>query len=139
MLKRHTVTTAMELQTTTMKGPILIVEDERYVREALMDILEAVGIPSLSAANARDGIQIYRNHFQEIELVILDMRLPEMDGVSVLRSLRHINPSVRAIVASGYDVRDIGEQFANDPSVHILQKPFDMKRFLQAVDSALSA
>jgi DNA-binding NtrC family response regulator len=139
MLKRHQVTAAMELQTSTMKGPILIVEDERHVREALIDILEAVGIPSLAAANARDGIQIYRNHFQEIELVILDMRLPEMDGVRVLRSLRHINPSVRAIVASGYDVRDIGEQFANDPSVHILQKPFNMERFLRAVDVALSA
>jgi two-component system, cell cycle sensor histidine kinase and response regulator CckA len=121
-----------------MNGPILIVDDERHVREALMDILETVGIPSLSAKNAREGIQIYRNHFREIKLVVLDMRLPEMDGLHVLHSLRHINPSVRAIVASGYDVRDIGEQLSNDPAVHILQKPFDMDMFLQVVDNALT-
>jgi len=127
-----------ELHTTTMKGPILIVEDEHYVREALLDILEAAGIPALSAKNAREGIQLYRSHCQDIELVVLDMRLPEMDGAHMLYSLRHINPTVRAILASGYDMQEIGEQFANDPSVHILQKPFDMRRFLQAVDSALS-
>ncbi len=121
----------------TMKGPILIVDDERLVREALVDILEAVGVPSLAAANAREGIQLYRNHHQEIELVILDMRLPEMDGMRVLHSLRHINPTVRAILSSGYDVRDIDHQFLDDPFVHVLQKPFDMNGFLQAVNCAL--
>lgn len=120
-----------------MKGPFLIVEDEPIVREALVDILEAVGVTALAAANARDGIQIYRSHYQEIELVVLDMRLPEMDGTHVLRSLRHINPGVRAILASGCDVEEIGREFSNDPFVHVLQKPFDMKGFLRVVESAL--
>ncbi|MFO7540380.1 MAG: response regulator [Chloroflexota bacterium] len=138
-MKQHFFTNNNGASKSVMNGPILIVDDERHAREALMDILETVGIPTYSAKNAREGIQLYQTHFQEIKLVVLDMRLPEMDGIHVLHSLRHINPSVRAIVASGFDVRDIGEQFANDPTVHVLQKPFDMDRFLQAVKSVLSS
>jgi two-component system, cell cycle sensor histidine kinase and response regulator CckA len=120
-----------------MKGPILIVDDELHVREALTDILELVGVDVLLAKNAEEGIQLYHSHSHEIELVILDMRLPEMSGLHMLHYLRHLNPSLRAIVASGYDTTDIRGQLAHDTRVYILQKPFSMNQFLRTVRQAL--
>jgi two-component system, cell cycle sensor histidine kinase and response regulator CckA len=120
-----------------MKGPILIVDDEIHVREALTDILETVGMAVMSAQNAAEGIQLYHNHAHEIELVILDMRLPEMNGMRMLYHLRGLNPKLRAIVASGYDMTEIRTQLAHDANVHVLQKPFSMDRFLRTVRQAL--
>jgi two-component system, cell cycle sensor histidine kinase and response regulator CckA len=121
-----------------MKGPVLIIDDEMLVREALTDILETVGIDVLLAKNVQEGINLYRHHAHEIELVILDIRLPEMNGAHMLHYLRHMNPRLRAIVASGYDTSHIHQQFSHDPNVHILQKPFGMEGFLQAVKQALA-
>ena len=120
-----------------MNGTVLIVENEPLVREAMEDILSADGLKAIATSNGRDCIATYRAWKHEIELVILDMRLPGMDGPSILRILRGINPSVKAIVSSGYDEQAILRGFGNQVVAGILRKPFSADALLATVYFAI--
>jgi two-component system response regulator (stage 0 sporulation protein F) len=74
---------------------------------------------------------------QEIALVILDMRLPGMDGPAILKALRRINPSLKAIISSAYDEQEIKRGFNGEPVSSILRKPFDAEELLSTVRTAL--
>ena len=119
------------------EGPILIVENEPLVREAMEDILGASGIVTIGTASGPEGIEAYADRKDEISLVILDMRLPGMDGPAILKALRRINPGVKAIVSSAYDEREIRRGFNGETVSSILKKPFDAEDLLSTVRKAL--
>ncbi|MCB8923870.1 MAG: response regulator [Ardenticatenaceae bacterium] len=94
------------------KKYILVIDDEETVRMAVGDVLEMFGIPVLTAENGLEGFQLFKNHHENIGLIILDMQMPVMDGKETLRWLRFINPQVPIILSSGYlgegvDTRDL--------------------------------
>jgi len=120
------------------KGAVLIVENEPLVREAMEDILDASGLSAIGTASGPEGIETYSNRQNEISLVILDMRLPGMDGPTILKALRRINPGLRAIVSSAYDEREIRLGFNGEPVYSILKKPFDAEDLVSTVRHALS-
>lgn len=120
-------------------GPVLIVENEPLVREAMEDILGASGIIAIGTANGPEGIEAYANQKDDISLVILDMRLPGMDGPAILEALRQINPGVKAIVSSAYDEKEILRGFNGEPVSSILKKPFDAEDLLSTVRQVLSS
>jgi two-component system cell cycle sensor histidine kinase/response regulator CckA len=120
-----------------MTGAVLIVENEPLVREAMEDILGTVGLTILAACDGREGIATYQARQDEIELVILDMRLPGMDGPDILKALRQINPGVKAIVSSAYDEQMIKKSFGEVQFTGILEKPFSADALLSSVRAVL--
>jgi len=121
-----------------MNGSVLVIENEPLVLEALEDILDLVGLHVVSAEDGEEGIAAYREHLDEIELVILDMRLPGKDGPDILKALRAINPSVKVIVSSGYDEEEVAQRFTGQQPILILKKPYDAETLLAKVNSVLS-
>jgi DNA-binding NtrC family response regulator len=121
----------------TMNGAVLIVENEPLVREAMEDILTAGGLNAIGTGSGQEGIAAYMARQQEIALVILDMRLPGMDGPAILKALRRINPSLKAIISSAYDEQEIKRGFNGEPVSSILRKPFDAEELLSTVRTAL--
>jgi DNA-binding NtrC family response regulator len=120
-----------------MNGSVLVIENEPLVLEALEDILDLVGLHVVSAEDGEEGIAAYREHLDEIELVILDMRLPGKDGPDILKALRAINPSVKVIVSSGYDEEEVVQRFTGQQPILILKKPYDAETLLAKVNSVL--
>jgi DNA-binding NtrC family response regulator len=120
-----------------MNGSVLVIENEPLVLEALEDILDLVGLHVVSAEDGEEGIAAYREHLDEIELVILDMRLPGKDGPDILKALRAINPSVKVIVSSGYDEEEVVQRFMGQQPILILKKPYDAETLLAKVNSVL--
>jgi DNA-binding NtrC family response regulator len=120
-----------------MNGSVLVIENEPLVLEALEDILDLVGLHVVSAEDGEEGIAAYREHLDEIELVILDMRLPGKDGPDILKALRAINPSVKVIVSSGYDEEEVAQRFMGQQPILILKKPYDAETLLAKVNSVL--
>ena len=86
-------------------GTILLVDDEELVRTSGRRQLEKLGYKVLLAENGEVALTRYRAHRQEIDLVILDLIMPVMNGVETFRKLRELDPKVRVLPSSGYSHR----------------------------------
>jgi len=121
-----------------MPATVMVVENEVFVLEALEDILGSAGLVSIGARSGKDGVTIFQKHHQNIDLVILDLHLPGMNGVEVLKSLREIKPDIKVIISSGYDERDIIRQLGDQPPATILKKPYNAQTLLDRVEDELN-
>jgi len=110
---------------------ILLADDEPGIREAAGTILQQSGYKVLTAADGREALQLYMDRHEEIDLVILDLNMPEISGKDVLESLTIINPDVKVIIATGYITSD--ERAGLKGVVEVLEKPFDFDELLQKV------
>ncbi|MCP4427321.1 MAG: response regulator [Chloroflexi bacterium] len=117
---------------------ILVVENERFMREAVEDILDSVGLNVISASDGHEGIAAYLLRRDEIDLVILDMKLPGLDGAEILHMLRTINPLVKVLIASGYSEQEVRQRLKNQQTVSILRKPYNADILLSTVAKILA-
>jgi len=105
-------------------GSILVVDDEETVREMAVMMLEEIGFGTLSAEDGVQAIEAYREHHDEIALVLLDMTMPRMDGRTCFAKLREMNPDVRVVLSSGYSEQDATNSFADHELAGFVQKPY---------------
>jgi two-component system cell cycle sensor histidine kinase/response regulator CckA len=113
---------------------ILVIDDEENVRSSVVEFLQANGYRVLAASGGAAGLDLYRQHRDEIRLVLSDLMMPAMQGAEVSRRLRAINPRVRIVAMSGLP----DEPGAQDDADRLayLQKPMsgpDLLRTLQRV------
>ncbi|MEW5797506.1 MAG: response regulator [Bacteroidota bacterium] len=116
---------------------ILVIEDEEILRELLTLALSAKGYKILSAADAEEGVMMYKQHAEKIDLVISDYGLPKFDGFEVLKRLKAINLDIRFILASGYIEPEQRSKFMDEGAREIVQKPYDPQKILAVVRKAL--
>lgn len=115
-----------------MAKSILIVEDEIGLRNGLSDSLEAEGFEVTLAENGADGLEAARNN--EFSMILLDVMLPEMDGVTVAKTLREencITPIIMLTAKSQLDDKVTGLRAGADD---YMTKPFDMEELLARID-----
>ena len=122
---------------TAVTGLVLVIDDERAVREAIADILELEGIGSLTAASGDEGLAQYQAHASEIDLVLLDLSMPGKSGRETFVALQELDPNVRIMLSSGYSEADATQGFATPPLVGFLQKPYRLDTFIQQLQKIL--
>jgi signal transduction histidine kinase/ActR/RegA family two-component response regulator len=117
---------------------VLVVDDEPNVRTTLCVLLRAHGHSAVECDGGHAGVARYAEDWRGIDVVILDMMMPDLRGEEVLARLRAVNPRVAVIVSSGFSVP--AEPGARSPAgrVHFLQKPYTFEE-LAAVLAAASA
>ena len=103
---------------------ILLIEDEEVVRKAVEQMLIMLGCRVTTASNGTDAITLYKEAFRELDIVILDLIMPGMDGKETFRRLRAINPGIIAVTASGYSFEGEVEEMRKEGVKAFLQKPF---------------
>ncbi len=118
-------------------GTVLIVDDELYILETMSEILREGGYAAIPAHGAARALELFRKHRAEINLVILDMMMPQMDGVETFRILRTIDPGVKVVVCSGFSVEGKASIVLSDGAVGFIQKPFNTTQFLKTISDAL--
>lgn len=105
-------------------GTILLVEDEEIVRTIVSTMLSEIGFDVFEAENGKHGYEIYKNNHDKIDLVILDMVMPEMNGKECFYAIREFNPDAKIILSSGFskeeDLIELKEQGLNG----FIKKPF---------------
>jgi CheY-like chemotaxis protein len=106
---------------------LLVIDDQASVREAVSRMLQAFGIVSFLADGGREGVRIYKERWQSIDCVIVDLSMPDLGGSEVLAMIRAINPAARVIVASGFTEQDVLMGLSEAPNA-VLAKPFTMRR-----------
>jgi len=116
---------------------VLAVDDEDLVRGILAEMLEAAGYAVATRASGTEAVEYYREHSREIDLVIVDMMMPGMDGHETFRALRAINPDVRVLMASGHSLDDSIQATLREGVCGFLTKPFDQRELNAAVTAAL--
>jgi DNA-binding NtrC family response regulator len=121
-----------------VEGAILVVDDDKDFLEITVEILRINGLNPIAASGAARALEIYRKLKNEIVLVILDMMMPEVDGVETFRLLRAINPDVKVIVCSGYSIDESARTVINDGAVGFLQKPFEISTLLSTISDVLT-
>ena len=115
----------LEQQFPTGQGElILVVDDEALIREVIKESLETHNYQVITASDGIDAIALYAQYQEEISVAIVDLIMPEMDGLTAMRALQKINPAVKCIVASGSASQDKIDAAAQMGSQAFLAKPY---------------
>jgi PAS domain S-box-containing protein len=118
---------------------ILVVDDEAPVRLITRRMLEAFGYRVAIAADGAQALAVYLERKEEIAVVITDMMMPVMDGPTMIRTLRTMNPAIRIIAASGLpQPAGNGQDGADSPVRHFLPKPYTADALLSVLKQVLS-
>jgi CheY-like chemotaxis protein len=118
---------------------ILLVEDEDGLRLLARRVLEMKGYRVLTAADAKDALEIHGSYEGRIDLLITDVVMPETTGVQLVERLLPTVPDMKVIFMSGYTDDEVIHQGVMMEEVHFLQKPFSPPNLLEKVRSVLQA
>ncbi|MFA6448114.1 MAG: PAS domain S-box protein [bacterium] len=116
---------------------ILIVDDEDAVAKVGEKMLLKCGYRTFRAKSGKEALATYNKNRDKIDLVVLDMIMPEMDGQDVYRALVKINPDVKVIIASGYSSDGRISALLDEGVEGFIQKPFKVAELSQLVRSVL--
>ena len=116
---------------------ILIIEDDEVQLRLERIILQEEGYTVHSTADGPQGITIFKKN--PIDLVLLDLGLPSMSGIEVLKELRRYNPKAKIIVVTGYPSIESTVVAMQNGAWDYMQKPVDVKVLLKKISTALSA
>ncbi|MWC28221.1 response regulator [Paenibacillus sp. MMS18-CY102] len=125
------------IRTVADKPTLLIVDDQIMIRLLIREVFESEGVRVLDAGNGRDAWELFRRH--EVHFILLDMNMPGMDGVEVLRGIRRIDPQVKSAFISAYgdpERLEVGEQLG---ALRFFAKPFDIHAVKSFVMSELKS
>ncbi len=115
--------------------PILIVDDEKNIRLTLSQALETLGAEIDTAANGEEALAKLKG--REFGLILLDIRMPGMDGMEVLRLVREIRPDIRIIMITAYGTIESAVEALKLGAVDFLQKPFDPEEIRELVSRVM--
>ena len=111
--------------------PLLIVDDEKNIRLTLSQVLETLGAEVDTAADGEEALTKLKG--REFGLILLDIRMPGMDGMEILRRVREIRPDIRVIMITAYGTIESAVEAMKLGAVDFLQKPFDPEEIRELV------
>ncbi len=120
------------------KGLILIIDDEDIIRRTARDMLTVCGYKVLTAPDGKTGREIFQEQWKEIDLVILDLIMPEKSGDQIFLAFKEINPAVRVLLASGFRKDQRVENALAAGVIAFMQKPYTIEVLSKSVAAALA-
>ncbi len=121
------------------KGTILVIEDEEIVMEITRKILETLGYSVLKAKTGQDAINVATTFDDDIDLVMLDVLLPDMSGDTIYPFLMEARPDLKVIVFSGYSADVPVQKILNAGAEDFIQKPFSVAELSEKLRKALGS
>nr|WP_010130912.1 PAS domain-containing sensor histidine kinase [Microbulbifer agarilyticus] len=112
---------------------IVLVDDEAIVRNYSKTLFEMHGHQVTTFASAPEAIEYYQCNFAAVDLVLLDMIMPDMDGQQLFAELKQINPAIKAILSTGYSVESKVQELLADGILDCIKKPFTYEQLEQRI------
>lgn len=116
---------------------ILFVDDEDIIIQVGKDMIESLGYEVLIAENGKEALEIYEKNMEKIDLVMLDIIMPVMDGGETYDKLKGINPDIKVLLSSGYGINGQATEILNRGCHGFLQKPFNMRTLSKKIRNVL--
>lgn len=120
-----------------MSQRILVVDDESTLRTALFRILDRKGFQVVTAANRAEAEKLCKSE-QAVDLALIDLRLPDGDGIDLMTTLKLLQPNMVSIILSGFGTIDTAVKATQKGAFHFITKPFNMDELTGLIDRALS-
>ena len=112
---------------------VLVVDDDREIRELTVEALQQEGFRVLSASGGHEAIETYQAFEAEVDIVVMDRMMPNMDGLSAIKRLRQINPECRVIISSGQALTPQEERLLDARLTRQLRKPYTLETLIQTL------
>jgi two-component system, cell cycle sensor histidine kinase and response regulator CckA len=119
------------------RGTVLVVDDEDVVRGVAARILGSYGFDVILANDGREGVARFSERRGEIVAILMDLTMPQMDGVEAFREIRSLDQQVPVLLMSGYNEQDAVMRFAGKGLAGFLQKPFTVEMLRERLMSVL--
>ena len=100
--------------------------------------LEAAGCRVIQSADGENGVEQFRRHFREIDVVLLDLTMPKLSGEEAFQRMISIDPDVCVIISSGYTQEDVASQFTGHTLGGFIEKPFTPSELLEKIRVVLA-
>lgn len=107
-------------------GTVLLVDDDEVILEVGQELLEAMGYQVLLARDGKEAIEVYRKNRDSIDIVLLDMVMPNMGGGKAYDRLKEIAPDIKVLLSSGYGIDGEATEILERGCNGFIQKPFNM-------------
>jgi signal transduction histidine kinase len=119
------------------RAHILLVDDEEIVRDVTCTLLRRLGYRVTESSNGADAVRLYRAQWEDIDLVLLDMVMPDMGGRDAFIAMRKMNPKLKVLLASGYSIDGEAQGILDEGAKAFIQKPFTLDQLARDVEDVL--
>ncbi|NOU63282.1 response regulator [Paenibacillus sp. LMG 31461] len=119
-----------------MKKKVLVVDDQNGIRVLLMEVFSNEGYDTYQASNGKLALEIVRN--VSPDLILLDMKIPGMDGLDILKHVKEIDVSIKVIMMTAYGELDMIKEATDLGAIMHFTKPFDIDELRLAVNMQLN-
>jgi CheY-like chemotaxis protein len=117
---------------------ILLVDDEGIILDVGKEMLSVLGYSVITAGGGKEALALFTEKWEEIDLVILDMIMPDMNGGEAYDSMKSIDPDVKILLSSGYSRDGQAQKILDRGCNGFIQKPFDLKTLSHKLRDVLS-
>lgn len=135
--RQNFVQPEIEEGNVTGNAHILLVDDEEFVLDSAARMLEDTGFKVSICRNGKEAVEFYKHNWQSLDLVILDMVMPEINGKDTFIEMRKINPEVIAFLSSGYSLNGEAQKILDEGIKAFIQKPYRWNELAKLIDEAL--
>jgi PAS domain S-box-containing protein len=118
---------------------VLVADDAPSVTRYSSRVLQSLGATVYVAEDGEQAVDQFRAHADEIDLVLLDMFMPKLNGDDALRRIRKLRPKTKVLIVSGYTEAVYSDRFQGEPPTGFLFKPFATLDFIKSIRDALAA
>jgi CheY-like chemotaxis protein len=137
MIEECSVPQVCSLEAVSGSGGILLVDDEKILRDIGRDLLEDLGYSVFLAENGEHALEVFSEHYSDISLVILDVMMPKMGGKEAFIRLREQSPDLKILFCSGFSHESTSEELVQLGASGFIQKPYNRSELSRAVAKAI--
>jgi two-component system, cell cycle sensor histidine kinase and response regulator CckA len=105
---------------------VMLVEDDEIVSQTAMEMCAVLGHKVITARDGVEALQLYRIHRELIDVVLLDLNMPRVDGEETFSEMKKMNEKVKVILVSGYPEQKIADKFSGKGLAGYIQKPYSL-------------
>jgi signal transduction histidine kinase/ABC-type amino acid transport substrate-binding protein/ActR/RegA family two-component response regulator len=120
------------------EATVLLVDDEEMIREAVTAVLESLGLTVLTANDGREALETVQRPEVKVDVVLMDLTMPHMDGREAFQAIRRIHPDLPIILSSGYNEHESIQDFMGRGLAAFLQKPYTLQTLERTVLEVLA-
>ncbi|MCK4727988.1 MAG: response regulator, partial [Desulfobacterales bacterium] len=116
---------------------VLLVDDKQGIREVGQELLEAMGYRVLIAKDGKEAVEVYKKNQDNIDIVLLDIVMPNMGGGEAYDRMKEINPGIKVLLLSGYSTDGQATEILKRGCDGFIQKPFTMRELSRKIGEIL--